>query len=79
MESLVYDGLDLSNARRLIEIGVGSGAQAAIILRRNALVELTGIDISAEQVAHARARLEGNPSITGRFNLETADAVGYGA
>jgi ubiquinone/menaquinone biosynthesis C-methylase UbiE len=53
----VFNGLDFSNARRLLEIGCGVGAELRHIARRWPALALTGLDLSAAHLQAARRYL----------------------
>jgi L-threonylcarbamoyladenylate synthase len=48
-------------ARRILELGTGTGATAALLLARHPGAELVGIDASPEMLREAHARLSGEP------------------
>ncbi len=50
LEQIVYDGVDLSMVKHLLEVGTGVGAQSEILLRRFPDLKLTGIDFSKDQL-----------------------------
>jgi L-threonylcarbamoyladenylate synthase len=54
-------------ARRVLELGTGTGETAARLLARHPQATLVGIDVSAEMLAMARARLPGE-----RISLQVA-------
>ncbi|HEX9294835.1 MAG TPA: methyltransferase domain-containing protein [Polyangiaceae bacterium] len=50
----VLDGLDLDGVGRLLEIGIGVGAQTRLLRRRWPSMPVIGVDISDEQLTRAR-------------------------
>ncbi|MFM6928587.1 MAG: methyltransferase domain-containing protein [Bdellovibrio sp.] len=74
-EYTVYQNINLSNVRDLLEVGCGVGAQSEIILRRFPDLKLTGIDRSDKQLAAARQHLAQLPGCTGRFDMKEMDAT----
>ncbi|MCI0652071.1 MAG: methyltransferase domain-containing protein [Planctomycetes bacterium] len=70
----VYDGVDLSRCRRLLEVGCGVGAQTQILLSKYPKLHVTGVDRAPEQLRAAAARLKGF-SRAGRVALVEADAT----
>jgi cyclopropane-fatty-acyl-phospholipid synthase len=84
--ALVLDALGLAPGHRLLEIGCGWGGLAEEAAARGAVV--TGITLSREQLAYAKARLNGRADLrledyrdtTGRFDriasVEMIEAVG---
>ncbi|MNJ92597.1 Demethylrebeccamycin-D-glucose O-methyltransferase [compost metagenome] len=74
-EYTVYQNINLSNVKDLLEVGCGVGAQSEIILRRFPDLKLTGIDRSTKQLAAAKQRLSHLPYTSGRFDLKEMDAT----
>jgi len=74
-EYTVYQNINLSNVRDLLEVGCGVGAQSEIILRRFPDLKLTGIDRSDKQLSAARQRLSQFPGCAGRFQMKEMDAT----
>lgn len=74
-EFTVYQNVNLSGVRELLEVGCGVGAQSEILLRRFPDLKLTGIDRSTKQLAAARHHLEKLPLAMGRFELKEMDAT----
>lgn len=58
LESPVFDGIDLSSCKRVLEVGCGVGAQTAILLERFPNITVTGIDISETQLKRAKDHLK---------------------
>ncbi len=73
-EQKIFSTIDFSRQRKLLEVGVGVGAQTEILLRRFPNLYVTGIDRSDRQLAEARKLLENNPAAKGRFELLKMDA-----
>ena len=59
---------------RLLEVGCGAGAQTALLLRRNPKLHVTGVDLSADQLAAARRHFRGHPAQK-RLTLLQANAT----
>ena len=74
LEKSVYDGVDFSSARNLIEIGSGVGAQTEILLERFPHLKITGVDASPEQIKTATTRLKKQISKK-QVQLQTGDAL----
>lgn len=53
----VYRGVELQGVNRLLEVGVGVGAQTSILLELNRHLRVTGVDISLVQLQAARKHL----------------------
>lgn len=74
LEEKIFESLDLSACRQLLEVGCGTGAECELLLRRFRRLSITAIDISAEQLGKAREYLEQFPELSGRYTLLQADA-----
>jgi SAM-dependent methyltransferase len=61
-ESTIFRNIDYADARRLLEVGSGVGAQTEILLR------------NAQQLSAARDNLGRMPWLDGRYELHQADA-----
>ena len=48
LEEYVYDGVDLENDSKLLEVGCGVGAQTKILLKRFPDLKIHGVDISQQ-------------------------------
>ncbi|MGI9518890.1 MAG: class I SAM-dependent methyltransferase [Pirellulaceae bacterium] len=73
-EQKIFSTIDFSRQHRLLEIGVGVGAQTEILLRRFPKLHVTGIDRSERQLAQAKKLLDANPAVVGRYELLNMDA-----
>lgn len=74
-EQSIYRNIDLSGIDRLLEVGVGVGAQSEIILRRYPEVKIVGIDQNPSQLARARETLAQTSYAQNRFELHQMDAT----
>ncbi|HWU42134.1 MAG TPA: methyltransferase domain-containing protein [Bdellovibrio sp.] len=74
-EYTIYQNLNLSGVKELLEVGCGVGAQSEIILRRFPDIKLTGIDRSTKQLSAARHHLSSVPGAAARFELKEMDAT----
>ena len=74
-EYTVYQNINFSNSKELLEVGCGVGAQSEILLRRFPDLKLTGIDRSIKQLGAARQRLNSIPGAEDRFELHQMDAT----
>ena len=54
LENLLHSGTSYQRGSRVLEVGCGVGAQTLILLRRNAGIYLTSLDMSAESLQKAR-------------------------
>lgn len=73
-EPYIYDSLDYSRQRTLLEVGCGVGAQTEILLRRFPHLRIQGVDSSATQLARARKHLSSYVR-SGQVSLQVADAL----
>lgn len=74
LEATLFNQIDYTGARRLLEVGSGVGAQTEILLRRFPDLHVTGVDLSESQLAAARANLQNLPWCRDRYDLRQADA-----
>jgi SAM-dependent methyltransferase len=74
-ESTVFHDIDYADARRLLEVGSGVGAQTEILLRRFPDLHATCVDLNGGQVEAARRNLGAMPWLEGRYALHQADAT----
>jgi ubiquinone/menaquinone biosynthesis C-methylase UbiE len=74
LEPRIFEDVDFSKERSIVEVGCGVGAQTEILLERFPHLKISGIDASREQLLRAEQRLK--PAITaGRVNLTQGDAL----
>lgn len=73
-EHTVYQNVNFSSNKKVIEVGCGVGAQSEIILRRFPDVHLTGIDLSEKQLNAAKESLAKLEFAKGRYNLQQMSA-----
>jgi len=74
LEATLFNQVDYTGARRLLEVGSGVGAQTEILLRRFPDLHVTGVDLSEAQLDAARANLQTLPWCRDRYDLRQADA-----
>jgi len=74
LEATIFNQIDYTGVRRLLEVGSGVGAQTEILLRRFPELHVTGVDLSPDQLEAARANLEQMPWCRERYALHQADA-----
>jgi len=74
-EHTVYQNINFTQARELLEVGCGVGAQSEILLRRFPDMRLTGVDRSPKQLGAAKERLSKLPFAEERFELHQMDAT----
>ena len=73
-EQSIFSSIDFSRQKRLLEVGVGVGAQSEIMLRRFPRLKIVGIDRSSRQLDQAGKLLKSVPGTDGRFELKQMDA-----
>lgn len=74
-EATIFRDIDYGEARRLLEVGSGVGAQTEILLRRFPELHATCVDLSEAQLAAAKENLGAMPWLDGRYLLRQADAT----
>lgn len=73
-EHSIYQNINFSSVKNLLEIGCGVGAQSEILLRRFSKLNLTGIDLSDAQLSAAKARIETLDFARDRFSAVKMNA-----
>lgn len=74
LESSVYEHVDFSKQRSVIEVGCGVGAQTEILLDRFPHLHVHGVDAQQAQIDRARRHLR--PQLkAGRVSLDVGDAL----
>ncbi|HRQ65481.1 MAG TPA: class I SAM-dependent methyltransferase [Xanthomonadaceae bacterium] len=74
-ESRIFRDVEFGDCRNILEVGCGVGAQTEILLRRFPDLHVTGVDLSASQLAAAEANLGAMPWCRERYTLRQADAT----
>jgi ubiquinone/menaquinone biosynthesis C-methylase UbiE len=74
-ESTIFRNIDYTDAKRLLEVGSGVGAQTEILLRRFPELHATCVDLSESQLNAARDSLGAMPWLADRYSLRQADAT----
>ena len=69
-EHTIFQNINFSNVKNLLEVGCGVGAQTEIMLRRFPKINVTGIDLSEPQLKSANDYLGQIPYAKGRYNLQ---------
>lgn len=75
LEQLIYNEIDFTDVKYLLEVGSGVGAQSEILLRRFPKLYLTGIEHSEKQLQRANSFLDKLPYTKGRFELLEMNAA----
>jgi len=73
-EHSIYQNVDFSENKNVLEIGCGVGAQSEILLRRFPKLELTSIDLRDEQLSVAKKYLHSNKLSKSRYQFLKMDA-----
>lgn len=73
-EHTIYQNVNFSATKKVLEVGCGVGAQSEILLRRFPDLQLTGIDLSDKQLASARESLGKLEFAKGRYSLHQMSA-----
>ncbi|HLW56408.1 MAG TPA: class I SAM-dependent methyltransferase [Bacteriovoracaceae bacterium] len=73
-EYSIFQNIDFSQARNIIEVGCGVGAQTEILLRRFPKLKVTGVDLNERQLTTAQKFLDDCPWAKGRFELHKMSA-----
>lgn len=66
---MIYERIDLSKVRHLLEYGCGVGAQMCICLKKYPELKITGVDISDAQLAKAKQYLASENIDPKRYEL----------
>jgi len=74
LETMIYEFLDLSSCRRMLEVGCGTGGQSKILLSKYPLLAIDAVDISETQIAQAKKEFDCLPNIKNRINFIVGDA-----
>lgn len=73
-EQFVYRDIDYSDAKKILEVGCGVGAQTEILLRRFPELEIQGIDLNDRQLKAASEFLSSQKHLSGRYKIDKMDA-----
>lgn len=75
LEKSVHENVPFQDAKTVLEIGCGVGAQSEILLERFPQIHLTGVDASNTQIAAAKRHLSKTKAFKGRYEYLKADAL----
>ena len=75
LEPHVFRDIDFGDAKRLIEVGSGVGAQTEVLLQRFPDAHIACVDLNPSQLDAARRNLGAQPALDGRYTLQQADAT----
>lgn len=73
-EHLIYQTINFSGVKKLLEVGSGVGAQSEILLRRFPEIELTSIELNEAQIKAAKDTLAKVPWAANRYQIHQMDA-----
>lgn len=73
-EHLIYQTINFSGVKKLLEVGSGVGAQSEILLRRFPEINLTCVELNEAQINAAKQTLAKVPWAAGRFDIHKMDA-----
>ncbi|MEK6629064.1 MAG: class I SAM-dependent methyltransferase [Bdellovibrionota bacterium] len=74
LKNYIYDSVDFTAQKNIVEVGCGVGAQTELLLKKFKHLHVDGIDASASQVARAKKHLA--PYIKQkRVSIQTGDAL----
>ena len=73
-EQTIYQDINFSGAKDVLEVGSGVGAQSEILLRRFPKIKLQGIDLNDKQLASAEKYLKTIPYAKGRYTYTKMNA-----
>lgn len=68
-EHTVYQNINFSSHKKILEVGCGVGAQSEILMRRFPDIHLTGVDFNDKQLTAAKSYLAGLPFAKDRYEL----------
>jgi ubiquinone/menaquinone biosynthesis C-methylase UbiE len=68
-EHTVFQNINFSDAKKIIEVGSGVGAQTEILLRRFPKLHVTGIDLNTKQIDAAKKFMATQPGAQGRYEF----------
>jgi ubiquinone/menaquinone biosynthesis C-methylase UbiE len=68
-EHTVYQNVNFSAQKKILEVGCGVGAQSEILMRRFPDIHLTGVDFNDKQLNAAKTYLGNLPFAKGRYDL----------
>lgn len=73
-EFSIFQNINFSGVKKLLEVGSGVGAQTEILLRRFPKVHVTGIDLNTKQIEAAKKFMATQPGAQGRYEFQQMSA-----
>lgn len=69
-EFTIFQNINFSNAKKILEVGCGVGAQTEILLRRFPKAHVTGVDLNEKQLEAAKEFIGSIPAANGRYEFQ---------
>ncbi len=73
-EYSIFQNINFSGVKNLLEVGSGVGAQTEILLRRFPKIHVTGVDLNPKQIDAAKKFMAGQPGAQGRYEFHQMSA-----
>ena len=73
-EFIIYQDIDFSSQKHILEVGCGVGAQTEILLRRFPELNITGVDLNDNQLKSAREHLAKFDFAKERYDIQRMNA-----
>lgn len=73
-EYSIFQNINFSGAKNVLEVGCGVGAQTEILLRRFPKIHVTGIDLNEKQLNAAKKYISSIPYFNGRYDFQKMSA-----
>ncbi len=73
-EQVIYQDIDFTDCKNILEVGCGVGAQTEILLRRFPDLHVTGIDLSEKQLEAAKNHFENKSLFENRYKFQSMNA-----
>ena len=74
LEDSIFEKINFSGRKKILEVGCGVGSQTDILLNRYPNSHVTGVDISSDQLDKAKIYLQSKHS-SSHFSLQQMDAM----
>lgn len=80
-EHTIFQNINFSTAKKVLEVGSGVGAQTEILLRRFPKIHVTGVDLNEKQIDAAKKYVGSLPGTQGRYEYHqmSADNLSFDA